>query len=381
MQNPSRSRSSTWHFLFRVVAVTTVTVLVSFHHPIYAAKVVKGAAPVPSSVVPSRNLIVNTSGHRVALIIGNGAYRDMPKLDNPTNDSEDIAKALRAFGFEVLAYKNLTRREMKDAIAEFGRRASDADAALFYFAGHGLQVKSQNYLMPVDATARSEADATDEGVNVNFPLEEMDNAKSRVNIVMLDACRDNPLTGKFRSSGSRGLAAPDRAAKGTVIVYATDPGNTAADGDGRNGLFTAGLLEAFNADDLSLDGVLTKASELVEKGSKGKQTPYVNGPQLVKKNFQFAAKANAEDKAGERLFWTSIKDSRNTADLEAYLRKYPNGDFKTLAETRLWILQQSTLTPPSATQSSRDDAENQLWNEVKKSGDRDYLEEYLILLC
>lgn len=215
------------------------------------------------------------AGRRVALVIGNGTYRaeGLKPLPNPPNDADDIATALRGFGFEVLAYKNLGRKAMKDAIAEFGRRATNADAALFYFAGHGIQIKNQNFLIPVDAAVRSEADVVDESVNVNLPLEEMENARTRVNLVLLDACRNNDFSGRFRGGGSRGLAAPAALPKGTVIVYATDPGNVASDGVGRNGLFTSGLLTAFKGDDLSLDGVLTTASTVVEEKSGGKQTP------------------------------------------------------------------------------------------------------------
>lgn len=239
-----------------------------------------------------RNLVrqpVAANGKRIALIIGNGDYRsaDLKKLANPANDADDMASALRGFGFEVLAYKNLERRKMKDVIADFGRQAGNAEAALFYFAGHGIQIKGQNYLMPVDAVVRSEADVEDEGINVNYPLGEMEGARARVNLVVLDACRNNDFSGRFRSGGSRGLATPASIPKGTVVVYATDPGNVASDGTGRNGLFTEGMLAAFKGRDLSLDGVLTVASEVVEQKSGGKQTPYVNGPQTVKKNFYF----------------------------------------------------------------------------------------------
>ncbi|MCX7149755.1 MAG: caspase family protein, partial [Rhodocyclales bacterium] len=128
-----------------------------------------------------------------------------------------------------------------------------------------IQVNNQNYLMPVNARIASESTVPYQGINVNQILDEMDKGKSAANIVMLDACRNNPISGKFRSGKSRGLASPGSVPRGTVIVYATDPGNTAADGDGRNGLFTAGLLTAFKGKDLSLDDVLTVASE----GSKG----------------------------------------------------------------------------------------------------------------
>ena len=238
-----------------------------------------------------RNLSVKASGgKRIALVIGNGKYQHadiLPKLDNPTHDAEDIAKALRGFGFEVIERKDQSLEGMNSAIAEFGRKMADAEAALFYFAGHGLQVKGQNYLVPVDANVESEARVQYVSVNVNQVLDEMDGAKSRVNIVMLDACRNNPISGKFRSGATRGLAPVSSQPKGTVIVYATDPGNVAADGDGRNGLFTAGLLTAFKGSDLSLRGVLVRASAEVERGSGQRQTPYINGPATLQENFHF----------------------------------------------------------------------------------------------
>ncbi|MEI7841904.1 MAG: caspase family protein [Gallionellaceae bacterium] len=233
-----------------------------------------------------------SSGKRVALVIGNGNYQhsdSLPKLANPTHDAEDIAKALRGFGFEVIEKKNLSLEEMSEAISEFGRKITDSEAALFYFAGHGLQVKGQNYLVPVNAKIDSEARVPYQAINVNQLLDEMDNSKSHANIVMLDACRNNPISGKFRSGSTRGLAAPTSQPKGTVIVYATDPGNVAADGNGRNGLFTAGLLTAFKGGDLSLHGVLVRASREVEKGSEKKQTPYINGPATLQEEFLFAA--------------------------------------------------------------------------------------------
>lgn len=231
-------------------------------------------------------------GRRVALIIGNGDYQyvdNLPKLQNPTNDADDIAKALREFGFEVLEHKNLTLEGMSQAIAEFGKRIAGSEAALFYYAGHGIQVKNQNYLMPINARGESEAGVPYQGVNLNQVLDEMDSAKSQANIVILDACRNNPISGRFRSGKTRGLATPDSVPKGTVIVYATDPGNVAQDGTGRNGLFTSGLLAAFRGEDLSLDGVLTTASAEVERVSNKEQTPYVNGPKTLQKNFFFRA--------------------------------------------------------------------------------------------
>ncbi len=279
-------------------------------------------------------------GRRIALVIGNGNYQhpDLPKLANPPNDAEDIAKALRGFGFEVIERKNQTLEGMNRAIAEFGSRIGGSEAALFYFAGHGIQVKNQNYLIPVNAVIESEASVPYQGVNLNQILDELDNAKSRANIVMLDACRNNPISGKFRSVKTRGLASPDSAPKGTVIVYATDPGNVASDGTGRNGLFTSGLLTAFKGSDLSLDGVLTVASTEVERASENTQTPYVNGPKTLQKNFHFRLTVDPGRGEIEKTFWTSIERSSDPADFAAYLKKYPQGSFVALAENRLRAL-------------------------------------------
>jgi hypothetical protein len=276
-------------------------------------------------------------GRRIALVIGNGNYQQpaLPKLPNPAHDAEDIARALRGFGFEVIEKKDQTLEAMNQAIAEFGSKIGGSDAALFYYAGHGIQVRNQNYLIPINATIESEASVPYQGVNLNQVLDEMDNGKSGANIVILDACRDNPITGKFRSGQTRGLASPGNAPKGTVIVFATDPGNVAADGNGRNGLFTSGLLTAFKGKDLSLDGVLTVASAEVERASGQTQTPYVNGPKTLQKNFNFRVTVDPGREEIEKTFWTSIERSSDAADFEAYLRKYPHGSYAALAENRL----------------------------------------------
>lgn len=280
--------------MLRRLAVTTILCLLPAL--LWAAEKKKPE----KSVSDDRGLVAieKSTGRRVALVIGNSAYRhtdSMPKLANPANDADDVAAALRKFGFDVVAKKNLTREEMDEAISDFGRRIANSDAALFYYAGHGLQVKGQNYLVPVDANIDSEARVPYRTVNVNQLLEEMESSKSKINIVMLDACRNNPISGKFRSGATRGLAAPAVSPKGTVIVYATDPGNVAADGDGRNGLFTAGLLTAFKGNDLTLGGVLYSASKLVHDASNQQQTPYINGPAMVQREFSFVSPSTMSD--------------------------------------------------------------------------------------
>jgi hypothetical protein len=290
-------------------------------------------------------------GRRVALVIGNGNYHEavLPKLPNPPNDAEDISKALRGFGFEVIERKDQTLEGMNRAIAEFGSKIGGSEAALFYFAGHGIQVKNQNYLIPVNAKIESEASVPYQGVNVNQILDEMDNGKASANIVMLDACRNNPITGKFRSGQARGLASPSSTPKGTVIIYATDPGNVASDGEGRNGLFTAGLLTAFKGKDLSLDGILTVASAEVEQASSQTQTPYVNGPKTLQKNFHFRVTVEPGREEVERTFWKSIEHSADAADFTAYLQRYPMGSYAALAENSLRRLKGRQEILPTST--------------------------------
>jgi hypothetical protein len=181
-----------------------------------------------------------------------------------------------------------------------------------------------------------------------------------------------------------------------VIVYATDPGNVAADGDGRNGLFTAGLLTAFKGKELSLDDVLTVASAEVERASGQTQTPYVNGPKTLQKNFNFRVTVDPGRGEIEKTFWTSIERSTDPADFEAYLRKYPRGSYRELAENQIKRLKSSqqaipksmavpaktapatiSSAPSLGNQTGREDDEDRLWNEVKSSGAREYFDAYI----
>ncbi len=310
----------------------------------------------PNSIGQGRALErVTSNGRRVALVIGNSNYKDnRDYLPNPINDAKDISADLRSFGFNVTTKTNLGLEAMQEVIADFGRTASNADVALFYYAGHGVQSKGRNYLMPIDVTIASEAQLPFKSVNLNYILEEMDNAKSKVNIVMLDACRNNKFTGKFRGRGSkeRGLARVD-VPKGTVIVYATAAGKTADDGRRGNGLFTEGLRRAFAqgrknkqgqiADpNLNLADVLLTASRWVEIESGGKQSPYVNGPETLKKDFYFSGSAQQE--ARQQVLAQNRAESARIKELEAKLAakdaKLAEKDAKVAEERRKRLAEQ-----------------------------------------
>jgi uncharacterized caspase-like protein len=176
---------------------------------------------------------------RVALVIGNAAYDNGTSLRNPINDARSIDGVLRGVGFEVIRLENATKPQIDQAILQFSRRLAPTSISLVYYAGHGVQVNGHNYLVPVEARIETEPAVRIEAVDVDVILDQMTMARSRVNIVILDACRNNPFERRFRSV-SGGLASIDAPA-GTLIAYATSPGKVAADGSGTNGLYTAAL--------------------------------------------------------------------------------------------------------------------------------------------
>jgi len=207
----------------------------------------------------------------MALVIGNGGYAAGP-LKNPVNDALDIAHALRDVGFEVIDKENIDQNDMKRAIREFGTKSQNSDVALFYYAGHAIQVNGANYLVPIGATIEKEEEVEYESVDVGFVLAQMTSAGSRINIVILDACRNDPFARSFRSA-TRGLALMN-APSGTLIAYATSPGSVASDGIGRNGLYTQELLQNLRVPGLGVEEVFKRVRVGVREKTKGQQTPW-----------------------------------------------------------------------------------------------------------
>jgi len=208
---------------------------------------------------------------RVALVIGNGAYATAP-LINPPNDARAISAALKEMGFDVIARTNLTMRDMKVAIRDFGDRIQNGGVGLFYFAGHGIQANGKNYLIPVDAQIQKEVDVDIEGIDLGSVMMQMEGARNRLNIVILDACRNNPFARSWRSA-ARGLAQVN-APSGTFIAYATAPGSVASDGAGQNGLYTSELLKAMRQPGLPIEEVFKQVRVRVKEMSNGNQVPW-----------------------------------------------------------------------------------------------------------
>lgn len=241
---------------------------------IAAAPAATGPAVAPSSAAPA-----TAFGHRVALVIGNGDYRFAPKLGNPTNDAADIAASLRKLGFDVVTGIDLDRRAFDDTIREFGRKLDRADLALFFYAGHGLQVGGKNYLVPIDAKLERAGDLALDAVDVGTVLAQME-AEKRVNLVFLDACRDNPLARSLaRSLGTRSASvgqglATIQSAIGTMIAYSTQPDNVALDGDGRNSPFVAALLKHVGDPGTDISVVMRRVRSDVIAATHEKQVPW-----------------------------------------------------------------------------------------------------------
>jgi uncharacterized caspase-like protein len=210
---------------------------------------------------------------RIALVIGNEAYKDSP-LANPVNDAKAVSAALRAAGFEVIERHNQGAVEMRRAIREFGEKLRGKGAGLFYFAGHGVQVNGRNFLIPANADIRYEDEIEDQSVDVSLVLGKMESAKARINLVILDACRNNPFVRGSRSA-QQGLAAME-APIGSLIAYATSPGQVASDGLGKNGLYTEYLVREIERPGLKVEDVFKRVRAAVRQASNGRQVPWEN---------------------------------------------------------------------------------------------------------
>lgn len=206
-----------------------------------------------------------------ALIIGNADYKEAGKLKNPINDAEDVASRLKACGFSVMKKTDCSHKDMDRAIKDFKLSLADNDIGLFFFAGHGMQIDGENYLAATDTDISGEIEAKHSSLPLNRVIETMEKANTSTNIIILDACRDNPYERAWhRSTASRGLA-PVYAPKGTLIAYATSPGQVAQDGSGRNGSYTAALLQHIDTPDCSIENMFKRVRNTLSAATKQKQ--------------------------------------------------------------------------------------------------------------
>jgi uncharacterized caspase-like protein len=221
-----------------------------------------------------RDIRVNAgpSQSRIALVIGNATYAASP-LKNPVNDARDMARTLRSVGFDVVEATNATKAQMENAVVTFGRKLTAGSVALVYYSGHGIQVSGKNYLIPVDAEIESEQAVALRTVDADAVINQMMAARTRVNLLILDACRNNPFERRFRAGTGNGLAQMN-APEGTLVAYATAPGRVASDGVGTNGLYTQELLKALAEPGLPVEQVFKRVRATVSQASQGNQVPW-----------------------------------------------------------------------------------------------------------
>ena len=288
---------------------------------------------------------------QVALVIGNSNYKKSP-LTNPVNDARDMAAKLLGLGFTVIKRENLTTKEIGPTLREFKSKLTPGAVALFFYAGHGLQVKGVNYLPVVDADIAGEEDVPSQSMSVSLVLETMEEAKTRLNLMFLDACRNNPFARRFRSAAG-GLAKVN-VPSGTLLSFATRPGSVASDGNGRNGLYTLHLLNQMDKPGVAIEQALKRVIGGVKSDSAGEQEPWMEG--AIEGDFCFGGcsatpipvgTSAADPAAIELTFWDNVRNSRSASDYQAYLIQYPKGRFAALAKARLKDLSKPESTPPT----------------------------------
>ncbi len=309
----------------------------------------------------------------IALVIGNGAYEHSAPLANPRNDATAIAAKLRLLGFETVEGYDLTRDEMADKVREFSGHAREADLSLFFYAGHGLQVDGENYLLPVDAVMVDETAIDFEAFPVEMITRQMSYTKG-ANIIILDACRDNPLAEQLsrslgdssRSIGKSGaLAAMDVTdnGRGTGIAFATSPGEVAADGDGEHSPFTEALLRHIGTPNLPITSIMSRVTGEVYEATGQQQRPWFNQsftgdvvlytaalpePEIAAAEPAAGSAPAAQSSEDERFMFETARDSGHLEDYQIYLEFYPNGRYAPFARSAIERLEAEARQDPVA---------------------------------
>jgi hypothetical protein len=316
------------------------------------------------------------SDKRVALVIGNGAYQNAVHLDNAAFDARAVADAFRKLGFQVVDGYDLDIDQMRAKVSEFSAALSDSKSAVIYYAGHGISVDEENYLVPTDIVLKSPTDLDLNAISVSLLLKQM-KRDERVNIVILDACRDNPFAAELAKHKTRALVAErgltridGDLARGTLIAFASDPKSTALDGPtGQHSPFTQAFLAHLFDSGVTIDTVMSRVRNDVWEKTAHNQLPWVNtsligeyelNPDLAPRPTAESVKPSATPaealanprQAQENLMWESAQHSNLGADYQAYLSAFPGGVFAQMAKNRIASMESArTSAPTSAPQT------------------------------
>jgi uncharacterized caspase-like protein len=300
---------------------------------------------VPTLLVAMAMLIASLAGaaaeRRVALVLANGAYANLPALKNAAGDGRAVAERLQQMGFEVVSGFDLSKDETQATMARFAKVVRGADLALFFYAGHGIQVSHRNYLLPVDAVLEDETSLDFETVSLDFVLRQL-SRETKVRLVFLDACRNNPLAGSASglSNAQQGLAEVqfEDGGSGTLIAFATSPDEVAYDGSGEHSPFATALLEHIGDENVQLTTVMTRITGAVYKATGGRQRPWVNASLIDEVMLNPVA-------AKEPLIVGTAPDGAAKPEVEA--AKAPDGDQVALNQLRALIPKLGSDAPVS----------------------------------
>jgi len=300
-----------------------------------------------------------TAETRVALVVGNSNYRNVTRLNNPRNDAVLMADTLRSLGFELIGGApqiDLDKASFDRILQSFGGKLAGADVSLFYYAGHGVHVRDSNYLVPTDANPVREADVLFQMVDAAVVLRQMEGSGTKLNLVILDACRNNPFGERSLRSGARGLAQM-QAPEGTLISYATQPGNVAIDGNDGHSPFTKALAATIRKPGLDIFQAFNEVGLLVKRSTGGAQRPWVSSSP-IDGNFYFSGPAKTgvappphTPAAGEaERAWNAIKDTQNVAVLENFVQHFGGSFYASLARVRIEELKTKKVAavPPAS---------------------------------
>lgn len=324
------------------------------------------------AVIAAATIALSTGfaeAQRVALVIGNSAYKNVSPLDNPGNDANDIGAAFERLGFEVLKVKDGTFDGMRRGLLDFARKARGSEIAIVFFAGHGMEVGGENYLIPVDAELKADVDVDHEAIALKSVTPLVENA-TRLGVVILDACRNNPFAAKMQRTVrtravSRGLAAVEPTGN-VLIAFAAREGTTAADGAGRNSPFSASLLKHIETPGLEITFLFRNVRDDVIEATRKAQLPFVYGSLsreaiYLKPAAPVPTPPVVQGPAPDEVVWNLVKDSRDPGQFARFLSEYPKSRFRPDAEQRFASLNAEAVRRPGP--------DEVVWNLVKDSRD------------
>ena len=289
---------------------------------------------------------------KVALIVGNGTYQNVPVLPNPPHDAADVAAAFARLGFSVQVVTNASYEDMRRALLKFSGQARNAQMAVVFFAGHGMEMDGDNWLIPVDAELKTDLDVDQEAISLHSVML-MVSVASKLGLVVLDACRNNPFLGKMKRtivtrSLSRGLSRIEPT-NNVLVAYSAKDGTTAADGNGRNSPFTAAFLKYLEVPGLEVNFLFRDVRDDVIAATGGEQQPFVYGS-LSKEAIYFkappVAPAPPAADAADAAAWSLLKETTDGAALKRFVAQYPNSPQRKDAEARIAALEEAAATKP-----------------------------------